>query len=156
MFDTDFATTKTVFEGEDGMAGHIRRNRVDSMGVPYTSLMNLCGGHKVGYFGLAQTNSKNVSNQGTLYGAHRPINGCDITLVGYSGVERALRPLDGVPKPCVEWDCLDASTAPYRVAYAWFTLEPKSLKICGCLTADTNATLYAIDNDTYSGNHQVF
>jgi hypothetical protein len=37
-------------------------------------------------------------------------------------------------------------------AYApWFTLEPESLKICGCLTEDTNATLYAIDNDWYSG-----
>ena len=33
----------------------------------------------------------------------------------------------------------------------WFTLEPKSLKICGCLTQDTNATLYAIDNDWYAG-----
>jgi len=135
--------------------------------------MQLCGGHNVGYFGLAQTNSKNVSSQGTLYGAHRPRYcgatsaglwtpaGCaasitDCQAIYWSGVERALRPLDGVPKPCVEWDCLDMENAPYRVSYSYFTLEPKSLKICGCLTQDTNATLYAIDNDTYSGNHQVY
>jgi hypothetical protein len=36
-----------------------------------------------------------------------------------------------------------------------FTLEPRSLKICGCLTQDTDSTLYAIDNDYYANNTNV-
>ena len=28
-----------------------------------------------------------------------------------------------------------------------FTLEPTSLKYCGCCTLDTNTTLYAIDDE---------
>jgi len=125
------------------------------MGIPWTNMMNICGGHRVGYFGLAQSNSKNVSQQGTLYGAHRPVDGCDGP-INWSGVERTLRPLDGIPKPCVEWSCLDAATGPYRIDEEWFTLEPKSLKLCGCLTQDTNTTLYAIDNDWYASNHNWF
>jgi hypothetical protein len=126
------------------------------------------------YFGLVQTNSKNVSGQGTLYAAHRPGEGvvdgdCCADIAGnvipqpggcltwFSGVERTLRPLDGIPKPGLEWSCLDASDALYRGPATdggvWFTLEPESLKICGCLTQDTDATLYAIDNDWYASNH---
>jgi hypothetical protein len=36
-----------------------------------------------------------------------------------------------------------------------FTLEPKSLKICGCLTQDTYSELWAIDNDWYANNHNA-
>jgi hypothetical protein len=155
IFDTDFAQDKVVYSGADEVGGSIMRNKVDTMGIPWTDMMQYCGGHTPGYFGLAQSNSKNVSNQGTLYGAHAPVDFCEGP-VNWSGVERTLRPLDGIPKPCVEWDCLDASFAPYQVAHAWFTLEPKSLKLCGCLTQDTNTTLYAIDNDWYSSNHNNY
>ena len=73
----------------------------------------------------------------------------------WSGVERTLSPLDGIPKPGIEWSCLDATTTKFQALHPIFTLEPKSLKICGCLTQDTNASLYAIDNDMYSDNHNV-
>jgi hypothetical protein len=75
------------------------------------------------------------------------------TFGGYGGVERTLRPLDGIPKPGIVWDCMDAASF-YRsqISVVEFTLEPKSLKICGCLTQDTNATLYAIDNAWYASN----
>jgi hypothetical protein len=122
------------------------------------------------YYGLVQTNSKNANGQGTLYAAHRPGVGCgagdiagnvipqpDGCLMPWSGVERTLRPLDGIPKPGIEWCCLDASDSLYRVQNppVWFTLEPKSLKICGCLTQETDATLYALDNDWYASNHNA-
>jgi hypothetical protein len=60
-----------------------------------------------------------------------------------SGVERTLWPTNGMPKPGVWWDCLNIF-AP-TVAGVSFTLEPWSLKKCGCLTMDTDTVLYAID-----------
>jgi len=107
------------------------------------------------YYGLNQTNSKNVTGQGTLYAAHS-IAGHLPVAVNYCGVERTLAPLWGVPKPGVFWDCLDAAAFfQGQGAGIDFTLEPKSLKLCGCLTQNTDATLYAIDNDYYANNHNV-
>ena len=52
----------------------------------------------------------------------------------------------GMPKPGVQWDCLDIF-APLNQTGVAFTLEPTSLKYCGCCTLDTNTTLYAIDDE---------
>jgi hypothetical protein len=54
-------------------------------------------------------------------------------------------PLSGMPKPGIAWDRLTVglNRAPLPVK---FTLEPSSLKACGCCTLDTDTTLYAIDN----------
>jgi len=176
ILDTDFETNSTVYIGNDADNGVVRRNTAPTgAGVPWT---DMCSVYTMGfwwtnhrsYFGLVQTNSKNVSGQGTLYAAHAPGacgpeapvgngNAIGACLTRWSGVERTLRPLDGIPKPGIEWACLDASDALYRpmavVDPIWFTLEPKSLKICGCLTQETDATLYAIDNDWYAGNHSA-
>jgi hypothetical protein len=181
ILDTDFETNATVYIGSDangaaGPAGKVRRNTAPAgVGNPWTDMCRTFTGpfwwtnHRA-YYGLVQTNSKNVSGQGTLYAAHRPGVGCgagDIAgnvipqpagcLMPWSGVERTLRPLDGIPKPGIEWCCLDASDSLYRVQNppVWFTLEPKSLKICGCLTQETDATLYALDNDWYASNHNA-
>jgi hypothetical protein len=50
-----------------------------------------------------------------------------------------------MPKSGVQWDCLDIFT-PLNTTGVAFTLEPTSLKYCGCCTLDTNTTLYAIDD----------
>jgi len=66
-------------------------------------------------------------------------------------------PLSGIPKPGVFWDCMDAFTL-FQTGSAGavdFTLEPKSLKLCGCLTQDTYSELWAIDNDWYADNHNA-
>jgi len=63
-----------------------------------------------------------------------------------SGVERTLWPLMGMPKPGMFWDCLDQSLD----AGVLLTLEPWSLKKCGCLTADTDTKLWALDDANYS------
>ncbi|MCX5996445.1 MAG: hypothetical protein NTV42_02265 [Chloroflexi bacterium] len=62
---------------------------------------------------------------------------------------RTLKPRDGMPKPGIQWACLDIF-APLSTTGIKFTLEPTSLKYCGCCTLDTNTTLYAIDDQ--SGN----
>jgi hypothetical protein len=175
ILDTDFETNATAYVGNDATNGVIRRNTAPAgVGIPWTDMCRTFTGpffwtnHRA-YYGLVQTNSKNVSGQGTLYAAHQPgrclggddlvpgnvipqPNGCTTV---WSGVERTLKPLDGIPKPGIEWSCLDASDLLYRVQNpgVWFTLEPKSLKMCGCLTQETDATLYAIDNDWYASNN---
>jgi hypothetical protein len=58
-----------------------------------------------------------------------------------------------MPKPGIEWDCLDIF-APLNTTGVMFTLEPTSLKYCGCCSLDTNTTLYAIDDE--SGNAARF
>jgi hypothetical protein len=80
---------------------------------------------------------------GTLYAA----DGCDAQLK--SGVWRTLTPLVGIPKPGIYWDRLDIYT-PSNISVC-FTLEPYSLKLCGCCTLDTDTTLYALDDAAYSG-----
>jgi hypothetical protein len=184
IFDTDFAKNATVYLASDQgfntasiawptvagsadvntPAGLVFRNLVPAgSNSNWTDMLtgaNYIGygpaSHR-GYYGLAQTNSKNVTGQGTLYAAHTiQATGTTATdKLRYSGVERTLSPLDGIPKPGLEWSCMDASDNMYRPRHALFTLEPKSLKLCGCLSQITNASLYAIDNDYYSGNNNA-
>jgi hypothetical protein len=50
-----------------------------------------------------------------------------------------------MPKPGIFWDCLDIYS-PANQTGVLFTLEPWSLKYCGCCTMDTATTLFAIDD----------
>jgi len=52
-----------------------------------------------------------------------------------------------MPKPGIYWDCLDVFQPPAQNGVL-FTLEPSSLKACGCCSPNTNTTLFAIDNET--------
>ncbi len=184
LFDTDFTKNATVYIASDlGFGSQAFPtdlvNAADTappMGLVYrnvapagsntewTDMMTNAffigynGPHR-GYYGIVQTNSKNVTGQGTLYAAHTIQSTAGDTLpqriARWSGVERTLSPLDGIPKPGLEWSCLDAAATKFQPQHPIFTLEPKSLKFCGCLTQDTNVTLYAIDNDFYSGSNNV-
>jgi hypothetical protein len=71
-----------------------------------------------------------------------------------------------MPKPGVAWDCLivglennvtpegydncDEGRTGVDDTWPVFTLEPSSLKACGCCTLDTDTTLYAIDDADYA------
>jgi len=152
IFDTDYGVgnNTTVYAASDqNNAGRIWRNNAPAgANVPWTDMVTGFTTHRE-FYGIVQSNSKNVSGQGTLYAAHTG------NITAWSGVERTLRPLDGIPKPGLVWDCLDAD-GTYQGVTAnnpQFDLEPKSLKLCGCLTQDTNTTLWAIDNDIYASNH---
>jgi hypothetical protein len=121
--------------------------------------------HIVGQFGLVQ--AWTGMPQPALYTAHNVINPSYATVamlpVGAaaggdepavytmgpinSAVCRTLKPRDGMPKPGIAWDCLDVF-APLSTDDVQFTLEPTSLKYCGCCTLDTNTTLYAIDDES--------
>jgi len=110
--------------------------------------------HTLGQFGIVQ--AWTGEPQPALYSAHA------IMLAGNSwfnntgivnpfrrdnsGVCRTLKPRDGMPKPGIGWDCLDIF-APLNTSNVSFTLEPTSLKYCGCCTLDTNTSLYAIDDE---------
>jgi len=59
-----------------------------------------------------------------------------------TGVARHLTPAeDIVCRECGEWDYLIVGFTPGEL----FNMMPQALKICGCLTADSNSKLFAID-----------
>jgi hypothetical protein len=168
LFDTDYDDNGMVYAASDrNNTGRVHRNKLPEMaGSPWEDMVTPNTAHRE-FYGITQTNSNNVNNQGTLYVAHASD---EVAWAGqtaaddgvwasefYGGVERTLFPLWGIPKPGVFWSCLDAAAAPYRAqaTVVEFTLEPKSLKHCGCLTPDTYTNLYAIDNDWYANNHNV-
>jgi hypothetical protein len=110
--------------------------------------------HPIGIFGLVQ--AWTGEPQPALYAAHDNLSVYGVATgynsnggFGDSAVCRTLQARNGIPKPGVSWDCLDVF-APLCQANVIFTLEPTSLKYCGCCTLDTNTTLYAIDDE--SGN----
>jgi len=174
IFDVDFKNNSFIYMGDDdatvasggsGM-GAVYRNTLPSYtrwvdndmmsiangggfifnGVVFGGLSNWTAAtqppHPVGQFGLAQAWTGDP--QPALYSAHDNITNS----VGAwdSAVCRTLKPRDGMPKPGIWWDCLDIF-APINTTGVLFTLEPTSLKYCGCCTLDTNTTLYAIDDE---------
>jgi hypothetical protein len=76
------------------------------------------------------------------------------TIGSGSGGTGKYGPLSGMPKPGIAWDRLTVGLekAPLFVK---FTLQPSSLKACGCCTLETDTTLYAIDNAAYNATTHV-
>jgi hypothetical protein len=109
--------------------------------------------HPVGQYGLVQAWTGNP--QSALYSAHDSVvnssnSARDLGNAANthdSAVCRTLVPRNGIPKPGIQWSCLDVFS-PLNQNNVFFTLEPSSLKSCGCCTLDTNTTLYAIDNES--------
>ena len=59
-----------------------------------------------------------------------------------------IKPWQPMPKYGVGWDCLDIYY-PRSQENVLFTLEPSSLKYCGCCTLDSYTTLFALDNEAF-------
>ena len=97
--------------------------------------------HPVGQFGVVA--AKTGDPEPAVYTAHDNIT----TTQGQdnSAVCRTIRPWQAMPKYGIPWDCLDIFT-PGTQTGVRFTLEPSSLKYCGCCTLDSYTTLFAIDN----------
>jgi len=69
---------------------------------------------------------------------------------GYSGVARNLGPCETACCGMEDWDYLICGLNPCDDCVSEdFDREPSALRICGCLSADTNTVLYAIDTDYY-------
>ena len=105
--------------------------------------------HRRAYYGIVMAWTGNP--QPALYAVHDNVTtslaGAPGALPSDSGVCRTLEPRNGIPKPGVYWDCLDVYMPPTQND-VHFTLEPSSLKACGCCSVNTNTTLWAIDNQS--------
>jgi len=100
-----------------------------------------CDTVEVGYYGIVLSNAEgnpetDATTGGVLYAAFYDADG------NVTGVARCLNPAEEVACGEATWDYLIEDVNVYRGA---FTLEPSSLKICGCLSPDTNSKLWAID-----------
>ncbi len=173
IFDVDFKNNSFFYMGDDnagGTLGTVYRNTApsatrwvdnDMMSVGNGAYYNFAGvvflgtdnwpglnfpPHAVGQFGLVQ--AWTGEPQPALYSAHDNLTAGNSfsVAIGNSAVCRTLTPRNGIPKPGIAWDCLDIF-APLNTQGVMFTLEPTSLKYCGCCTLDTNTTLYAIDDE---------
>jgi len=141
-FDPAFADNAIIYAGFEAAGCSIWRYQVGTSANWVDLLGNGAVGsvHTPGYFGLALAHTG-----GALYGAHGVATGPVVT----TGVERTLTPTSGMPKPGMCWDCLNIFRGGLAPAGVVFTEQPSSLKMCGCLTIDTDSTLYAIDNNVY-------
>jgi len=105
--------------------------------------------HRAAYHGIVQAFTGN--SQPALYAAHDNVTSSIAPAPGgvpsNSSVCRTLEPRNGMPKPGFYWDCLDIFLPP-TITGVHFTLEPSSLKACGCCSPNTNTTLFAIDNQS--------
>jgi hypothetical protein len=157
-FDSKFGENNTYYIGDDAAcrgsvfrnnpAAQLRWRNADMM----AAINGAVGGdtpRHVGQYGIALA----FTGQ-TLYAAHGT---CGARVIA-CGVNRTTDdgtgnygPLSGLPEPGIAWDHL-AANLPAGVC---FTLEPSSLKICGCCSLDTDSTLYAIDCRQYSPESKI-
>jgi hypothetical protein len=109
--------------------------------------------HGVVYTGLVLSNADGnpfttAETGGVLYASYIGWDGeC-----GKTGVARCLTPAAEIScEQCVEWDYLDESNPDdlfYNCGGDFMDFEawPDALKICGCLSPDSNAKLFALDD----------
>jgi len=112
---------------------------------------------ELGYTGLVLDNADgnpmtSADTGGVIYASYVGAydNSCDWVV---TGVARRLNPAeDVVCVECVEWDYLeegltwDTDGCDYYIEQL-FMVMPDALKICGCLTPDSNSKLFAIGNE---------
>jgi len=184
IFDTDFENNRFIYAAVgDNVTGTVYRNTVpvftrwadnDMMDVTNgatgsnwlaeTPAVGPNPPHLRGYYGIVMAFTGN--GQPALYAAHDNITTTHFGLTtSNSAACRTLEPRNGMPKPGIYWDCLDIFQPPTQTG-VHFTLEPTSLKACGCCSPNTNTSLWAIDNQSgfsldsinisYSGNINAF
>jgi len=166
IFDTDFEKNRFIYAAVgDNVTGTVYRNSAPVF-TRWTDndMMDVSNGatgsdwmgetppigpnppHPQGYFGIVMAFTGN--GQPALYAAHDNITTNNFgNITSNSAVCRTLEPRNGMPKPGVYWDCLNVFQPPSQDGVR-FTLEPSSLKACGCCSTNTNTTLYAIDNES--------
>lgn len=181
IFDSDFEKNRFIYAAVgDNVSGTVYRNTAPVFTRwSDNDMMDVSNGatgadwavdnvtnppHQRGFFGIVMAFTGN--GQPALYAAHDNITTIDFTPeVSDSAVCRTLEPRNGVPKPGIYWDCLNIFQ-PASQNGVRFTLEPSSLKACGCCSPNTNTTLWAIDNESgfsmdrvhidYNSNRKTF
>jgi photosystem II stability/assembly factor-like uncharacterized protein len=71
------------------------------------------------------------------------------TIERYSGVARNLTPCETACCGTEDWDYLICGLSPQATGSEYFDLQPSALRICGCLSVNTNSILWAIDGEDY-------
>jgi len=99
--------------------------------------------HKLDFTGLVLDNAdgnpmSGADTGGVLYASYV----VQIGTTWYTGVARNLRPAAELCCEEADWDYLIVGLTP---DVEGFEAMPKALKICGCLTPDSNSKLFAID-----------
>ena len=163
-FDPAFDDNSTIYAADEtnaalGAGGSVfRNNPAAQIRWSDADLMSTANGavgcnapNDVGQFGIALAFTGSA-----LYSAH---TNWPVAPAVNCGVDRTIDngfggggPLSGMPKPGIAWDALDVFVNPPAAPNPCFTLQPSSLKICGCCDLDSDSTLYAIDNAVYSSN----
>ncbi|MHB8085095.1 MAG: TIR domain-containing protein [Dehalococcoidia bacterium] len=156
-FDPDYESNGFIYVACDSKSGSIFRNNFPSyLKWQAADLMPVIQ-QKSG------TVSSDNSSSGGKYGLSIAKTGMPESALyvascntpdGTNRVYRTLNRKGWLPAPGVSWDSLDIFS-PSSPLGTKFSLEPSSLKIAGCRTLDTNATIFAIDDDLYAGNHNV-
>ena len=146
-FDPNFKDNDIYYTGDDG--GSVSRAPAAQGGTDMMDAANGavgCTPHPVGQYGIVLAFTGQA-----LYSAH--MSGTLNNVLIPCGVDRTIDdgtgkygPLSGMPKPGIAWDHLSAG---FPTTPPCFTLEPSSLKICGCCTMESDSTLYGIDNTAY-------
>ena len=152
-FDPDYANNGSFYVADDAAAGTVYRNKELAGGLLESSwsAVDMMAATNGAYF--CPTTGAGSAGQ---YGLQLATTGADGMHALYSSsnltaswVSRTLWPLWGLPKPGMLWDALNVFDAGAPAAGVAFTLEPWSLKKCGCLTIDTDTKLWALDNANY-------
>jgi len=158
-FSPNFKDNSMVFIGDEaGFVGSVYRNNPGAQlrwgDTNMLSALNNAVGcpdpTEDGIYGivLAYTGDALYAAARGTHGTVSPGSTCGVWRTIDDGTGK-YGPLSGMPKPGIAWDFLNTFVSP-PAAGPCFTLEPSSLKICGCCTMDTDSTLYAIDNAAYS------
>jgi len=155
-FDPNFADTSMLFIGDEdqGNGSVYRNNPAAQLRWGDTNMLSAANGavgcpnpREDGIFGVVLAFTGEA-----LYAASsdgdQEVPECGVWRTIDDGTGH-FGPLSGMPKPGIAWDFLDVFVdAPARGPC--FTLEPSSLKICGCCDLDSDSTLWAIDDAAYS------
>ncbi|MFC1957142.1 hypothetical protein ACFLVY_02485, partial [Chloroflexota bacterium] len=100
-----------------------------------------------------------VANEGTLYAVSNRIHAnvdldCEerfglVFGYDYSGIARNLDPCETACCGTEDWDYLICGMTSQLIIGEYFQAKPTALRICGCLSEDTNSILWAIDTQGY-------
>ncbi len=155
-FDTYFDTNNVIYAAIEGWGGGNSEGGVYRWVLGTSDKWEDTGAqHDLAYTGLVLSNINgnphtSAATGGVLYAsfvneycADAGTPNCDTLTCWQTGVARSLNPAETIQcATCVEWDYLTVGL-DYP---AGFQATPDALKICGCLTPDSNAKLYAIDS----------
>jgi len=157
-FDSYFSDNMMVYAAMNGGDQGVWRWQVDTSSSWKDLKAEPIANTKENYYGIVLSNpdgnpKTTASTGGVLYAV-----GNNITPGGWLAGEvsfaaRCLTPAKATCCNNVAWDFLQAGL-PDTSATANFTLEPSALRLCGCLTADSDVILYAAAGDAgYEGGY---